>query len=262
MGAERSTRDTARTAATLLLSLGGRVHEHGLGLLGLLRLGLLLGLLVAALRVVALQAPLSITMIIQRTTAFIFSSLLILGFAFFCLASFFNWLFVSSLGAPSAGAGAASTGFGVSVDCTSGVVLSRSFHSSTLYVSISIGNKSVQRLSGERIAKVGKEQKTAHFRPLSKRLPKRECFSPEEKAQKSCVLKQTGFTKCGRDSFCRSRASIPKSSDPVWRGAWSMSPLPALPALASFRSPFSTRDRLVVFIRRCGTCEAHCCHTP
>lgn len=152
MGAERSTRDTARTAATLLLSLGGRVHEHGLGLLGLLRLGLLLGLLVAALRVVALQAPLSITMIIQRTTAFIFSSLLILGFAFFCLASFFNWLFVSSLGAPSAGAGAASTGFGVSVDCTSGVVLSRSFHSSTLYVSISIGNKSVQRLSGERIA--------------------------------------------------------------------------------------------------------------
>ena len=233
MGAERSTRDTARTAATLLLSLGGRVHEHGLGLLGLLRLGLLLGLLVAALRVVALQAPLSITMIIQRTTAFIFSSLLILGFAFFCLASFFNWLFVS-----------------------------RSFHSSTLYVSISIENKSVQRLSGERIAKVGKEQKTAHFRPLSKRLPKRECFSPEEKAQKRCVLKQTGFTMCGRDSSCRSRASTPRSSDPVWRGAWSMSPLPALPAPASFRSPLSTWDRLVVFIRRCGTCEAHCCHTP
>ena len=123
MGAERSTGEATRKEATLLLSLWSGVHEYGFRFLGLLRLGLLLGLLVAALRIVSLQTPLFITTSFHNSTAFIFSSLLILGLAFFCLASFFIWLFVSSLGAPSAGAEAASTGFGVSVDCTSGVVL-------------------------------------------------------------------------------------------------------------------------------------------
>lgn len=73
-------------------------------------------------------------------TAFIFSSLLILGLAFFCFASFFNWLFDISLGcsvvASAEGAGFISTfcsGMGVFV---SGFVLFDENNSYEHYVSI------------------------------------------------------------------------------------------------------------------------------
>lgn len=107
-----------------------------------------------------------------RSTAFIFSSLLILGFAFFCLASFFSWLLVSSLGAPSAGAGAVSTGFCVSEDCASGVVLCGSMRCLTHYLSIEINNRGIQINTGERTAKVENRRNHPDFWMKRQRLPK------------------------------------------------------------------------------------------
>ena len=111
---------------------------------------------------------------LQRDTIYRFHLFLLthLGFAFFCLASFFSWLLVSSLGAPSAGAGAVSTGFCVSEDCASGVVLCGSMRCLTHYLSIEINNRGIQINTGERTAKVENRRNHPDFWMKRQRLPK------------------------------------------------------------------------------------------